>query len=402
MKKSVIAVIILYFIQGMLHNLGHPVTPAFVRSLEIPDYMFGFFYATMSFGLMLGAPLWGVLADKGKKKYFMFIGLIIYSIGQFGFGYVNNMYLMVLFRFLSGFGVSASMTLFVAHMIEISEVKSRAKHLAWLAAGLALGASVGYALGGLISTNDYFVNLLNTDDLRVVFLIQGLLNLVYASSILFVVREKDVIHKATKKPTIIESFKNIKNIKFNLLLFMISLTFISIAITNLSKYLDVYFDDLGYSSGDIGNFVFVTGIVSLITSVLIVPMISRLRKNLLVMIISQIISIVAIFIVFRANNFILFVYTLYMLYVVGKAIYQPLEQNFIADNANEGFYSSIMGIRQSFYSIGMIAGPLIGGFLYEIKPIYVFDFSNLMIFIGLLLMLIIYVRIKINNDIKNS
>jgi DHA1 family multidrug resistance protein-like MFS transporter len=402
MKKSVIAVIILYFIQGTLHNLGHPVTPAFVRSLEIPDYMFGFFYSTMSFGLMLGAPLWGVLADKGKKKHFMFVGLIIYSIGQFGFGYVNNMYLMVLFRFLSGFGVSASMTLFVAHMIEISEVKSRAKHLAWLAAGLALGASVGYALGGLISTNDYLVNLLHTDDLRVVFLIQGLLNLVYASSILFVVRDKDVIHKATKKPTIIESFKNIKNIKFNLLLFMISLTFISIAITNLSKYLDVYFDDLGYSSGDIGNFVFVTGIVSLITSVLIVPMISRLRKNLLVMIISQLISIVVIFIVFRANNFILFVYTLYMLYVVGKAIYQPLEQNFIADNANEGFYSSIMGIRQSFYSIGMIAGPLIGGFLYEIKPIYVFDFSNLMIFIGLLLMLIIYVRIKKNNDIKNS
>ena len=53
MKKAVISIIILYFIQGIIHNLGHPVTPAFVRSLEIPDYMFGFFYATMSFGLMV-------------------------------------------------------------------------------------------------------------------------------------------------------------------------------------------------------------------------------------------------------------------------------------------------------------------------------------------------------------
>jgi len=91
-----------------------------------------------------------------------------------------------------------------------------------------------------------------------------------------------------------------------------------------------------------------------------------------------------------------------MIYVVGKAIYQPLEQNFIANNANEGFYSSIMGVRQSFYSIGMIVGPLIGGFLYEISPINVFNFSALMIFIGLVLMSIIYIRIKKNSDLLNS
>ncbi len=402
MKRPVVTLILLFFIQGVIHNLGHPVTPAFVRSLEIPDYMFGFFYATMSFGLMVAAPLWGILADKGKKNHIMFLGLIIYSIGQFGFGYANNMYLMVMFRFISGFGVAASMTLFISHMIEVSESNNRAKHLAWLAAGLGLGASIGYAIGGFISTNELFVNLLKTSDLRVVFLIQGFLNIIHSINVLLFVKEKDVINKAIKKPTFIESFKNIKNINFNLLLFMISLTFISISITNLSKYLDVYFDDLGYSSGDIGNFVFVTGIVSLVTSIFIVPLITRLRRSLLIMIISQIVSIIAIFIVFRASNFILYVYTLYMLYIVSRAIYQPLEQNFIADNANDGFYSSIMGIRQSFYSIGMIIGPLIGGFLYEIAPIYVFDFANLMIGIGLILMIVIYIRLKKNNNIINS
>jgi DHA1 family multidrug resistance protein-like MFS transporter len=91
-----------------------------------------------------------------------------------------------------------------------------------------------------------------------------------------------------------------------------------------------------------------------------------------------------------------------MIYVISKAIYQPLEQNFIADNANEGFYSSIMGIRQSFFSIGMIVGPLIGGFLYEQNPRNVFDFSALMIFIGMLLMIIVYFRIKKKNDLLNS
>ncbi|MGD9760928.1 MAG: MFS transporter [Candidatus Izemoplasmatales bacterium] len=402
MKKSVISIIILYFIQGVIHNIGHPVTPAFVRSLEIPDYMFGFFYATMSFGLMVGAPLWGVLADRGKKRFVMVLGLLIYSVGQLGFGYANNMYWMVFFRFISGFGVAASMTLFISHMIEVSEPNQRAKHLAWLAATLALGASIGYVVGGFISTNPTLVSFLSTDDLRVVFLIQALLNLFHALNVFILIKEKDVINKSTKKPTLIESFKNIRKINTNLLLFLISLTFISISITNLSKYLDVHFDSLGYNSQDLGNFVFVTGIVSIITSVLIVPLITKLHKNLLIMMITQLVSIIIVLYVFRANEFLLVVYTVYMIYVISKAIYQPLEQNFIADNASDGFYSSIMGVRQSFYSIGMIAGPLIGGYLYELSPIYVFDFSALMILIGLILMLIVFIRIKKKSDLLNS
>jgi MFS family permease len=402
MKKPVITIIVLYFIQGIIHNLGHPVTPSFVRSLGISDYMFGVFFATMSFGLMVGAPIWGILADKGKKRLVMVLGLIVYSIGQFAFGYVGNVYLMVFFRFLSGFGVAASFTLFVSHMIEVSIPNNRAKHLAWLAAGLALGASIGYAVGGFISTNAYMVALLKTNDLKVIFLIQAILNLIHAVNVFIFIREDDVLVKQTKKPTIIESFRNIKKINTNLLLFLVSLTFISIAITNLSKYLDVYFDELGYSSGDIGNFVFVTGIVSLLTSVLIVPLITRLHKNLLIMLVSQAISIIVVIYVFRANNFLLTVYTVYMVYVINKTIYQPLEQNFIADNASHGFYSSIMGIRQSFFAIGMIIGPLIGGFLYELKPIYVFDFSASMIFIGFSLIMIVYIRIKKNNDLINS
>jgi len=402
MKKAVVSLIILYFIQGILHNLGHPVTPAFVRTLDIPDYMFGFFYSTMSFGLMVGAPIWGILADKGKKRFVMVLGLLLYSIGQIGFGYVGDMYWMVFFRFVSGFGVSASMTLFISHMIEVSEPSRRAKHLAWMAAALALGASIGYALGGFINTNVFLNSVLDTSDPKVIFLIQASLNLIHALMVYIFINENDVLIKTQKKPTMMESFKNIKKINFSLLLFLISLTFISISITNLSKYMDVYLNDLGYDSQDIGNFVFVTGVVAITTSILIVPLIVKLHKNLLIMILTQIISVLAVIYVFRSNNFIIAAYTIYMVYVISKSIYQPLEQNFIADNANEGFYSSIMGIRQSFYSIGMIVGPLIGGFLYGIKPLFVFDFSVLMIGVGIILMVIVYLRIKKKRDLLNS
>ena len=68
MRKSIYIIIFFFFIQGIIHNIGHPVTPAFVRGLEIPDYMFGVFFAAMSLGLMIGSPLWGILADRGRRK----------------------------------------------------------------------------------------------------------------------------------------------------------------------------------------------------------------------------------------------------------------------------------------------------------------------------------------------
>src|SRR6056297_2048499 len=102
MKWALVIMIIIYFFQGLIHNLGHPITPAFVtKDLQIPEYMFGVFYSTMSLGLVFGAPLWGIIADRGNKKIAMVGGLLIYSIGQFAFGYVGNMYWMVFFRFLS-------------------------------------------------------------------------------------------------------------------------------------------------------------------------------------------------------------------------------------------------------------------------------------------------------------
>ncbi len=44
-KKSLLIITFLFF-QSVIHNLGHPVTPAFVSGLGIEDYMFGLFFLT--------------------------------------------------------------------------------------------------------------------------------------------------------------------------------------------------------------------------------------------------------------------------------------------------------------------------------------------------------------------
>lgn len=397
LKQALWIIIFIYFFQGLIHNIGHPITPAFItKDLQIPEYMFGVLFATMAFGLVIGAPIWGVIADRGYKKIAMVSGLVLYSVGQFAFGYVGNMYWMVFFRFLSGFGVSASVTLFISHTVEISDPKFRARNLAWMAATLALGRSVGYWVGGFLTSNAWAVSLLGTTETQLerVFLIQAILNTMHAFVVFFVIKEVKHEHKKAKRTNAFKSILNIKKIDPTMTIFLFSLVFMSIAFTNLSKYLDVYFNTLEYSTKFIGDYNLVIGIVGIFTSIIIVPLIIKIQKNLIVLLTIQSASILTVLYVFRANNFILMIYTVFMIYIIGHAIYQPLEQNFIADQVKDGLYSTTMGIRQSFFSIGMVIGPLIGGWLYDLKPIYVFDFSAIMIFIGLILVFIVFIRIK--------
>ncbi|MCF7925513.1 MAG: MFS transporter [Candidatus Izimaplasma sp.] len=399
MKRAVIVVISLNFMQGIIHNLGHPVTPRLVTNMGIPDYMFGLFFALMSLGLVLGSPLWGTLGDRGKKANYMALGLLVYSIGQFGFGFANNMYLMSFFRFLSGFGVSASITLMVSHIIEHTVPEKRSLYLAWHAAVFVAGSSIGYFIGGFIYESPFFNNLLQTNQIENIFLIQAIINVFHAGLMYTLITLDDNVEHETRHKTAIEHITNIKYLDKNLIIFLISLTLISLGAINVSKYIEVYMNHIGYGPQAIGTFVFVTGMVSLFANAVITPLLALLKRDFTLMILIQLLSAIIIFIVFRMDAFIIAIYSLFMGYVVLKAVYTPLEQHFISLFAKPGEYGQVMGVRQSFFSIGMVLGPLLGGFIYNYRKMWVFDFSAIMFLLGLALLLIIGRNMKHNRNL---
>lgn len=400
-KNQVLFVILVYFMQGIIHNLGHPVTPALVSGLSIPDYYFGIYFAAMSFGLLVGAPLWGILADMVGKKYFIFFGLLLYSIGQLLFGYSTNENLMIVYRFMSGFGVSASITLLVSHLVECSDESNRKRYLAWYQGGFLLGSSVGYYIAGRLTESAFFINVLNTNDYRVIFLIQAIWNIFHAVIILLMLREKSII-KTSERKSFISNIKNITKLNIELFIFLISLTFFSLGTIVVSKFIEVYMNDVGLAPKDIGDFVGVTGVVSLITMIIIVPFIEKINKDFYVMILIQLLSASIIFVVFRQSDIIVWLYSGFLLYIVLKTLYSPLEQHFIASFCGEKTYSSVLGVRQAFYSIGLVLGPLIAGVLYDVKPLYAFDFAVVMFLIGFGLLIIVGRRLKNQNDVGNK
>lgn len=398
MKKSIIVILSFYFLQGVIHNLGHPITPSLVTEMGIPDYMFGVFFATMSFGLMLGGPLWGTLGDHGHKRRYIVVGLLVYSFGQYMFGNVGNQYWMVFFRFVSGFGVAASAALLISVLICESGKENRTKYIGWSVAAFTVGSSFGYKIGGSLGDMTFFTNLLEPNLYGNIFLIQAVLNTVLAIYMYFGLANIKQVNNGDKKPSLIQGFKDISKLNPTLIIFLISLSFISIGMINVSKFIDVYLIALGFTTGELGTFVMYTGFVSLFASIVIVPLIAKFKKDMTIMIYIQVISSVIIFYVFRSSELLIILYSVFMIYVIMKAVYAPLEQSYISSHASEGRYGTIMGVRQSFFAIGLVIGPLIGGFLYDENPIYVFDFSVLMFVLGGILLLLVNGRIKKENN----
>jgi DHA1 family multidrug resistance protein-like MFS transporter len=373
-KKGVYLLYIFYFVQGLLHNLGHPLTPTYVNMLGLNPRMFGFFFSFMALGLAVGSPIWGVLGDRYQKKPLIVVGLLIYSLGQVGFATFENPYVMTFFRFVSGFGVSAAATLILAIAIGITSGPERVKVLSITAAMMALGATFGYQIGGQLGR--FFIG--------EIFYIQAVLNTLYALVVYFVLK----VPKTLKNGQAMSFQRQVRTafkLPKPLLMFLVGLSLATIAATNISKYLDVYVIDAGYTTSQLGNFVFVTGIVGLLTNLFVVPYLTRFNQNIRIMRYLQLLSAIIIVVTFQFTALRVALYTIFMLYVVMKSTFEPLEKHHISLNADDTTYASLMGVRQMFFSIGMVLGPLLSGFIYEVNPVFVFYFSALMFVCAFLL-----------------
>jgi DHA1 family multidrug resistance protein-like MFS transporter len=392
----VLIVFVLYFLQGVLHNLGHPVTPQLVEDLGIDNYYFGLYFAAMSLGLLLGGPIWGVLGDRGDKRRYIVLGLLVYSIGQYAFAFVGDENVMILFRFLSGFGVSASITLLLSHLVEHSPTETRTTYLAWYQALFVLGTSLGYYIGGRLPELEWFVRVLETDDLRNIFFLQAVLNVLHAGYIFVLIGpDRKTDHQPTsERRHPFAGFLDIPKLDKGLIVFLVSLALISLGAINVSKYIEVYMNDVGYTTADIGRFVGATGLVSLGATIVVVPLVALLKRDFLVMTLIQLLSGAIVYVVFHSSELLVMLYSVFMVYVVLKAVYAPLEQHYISTFAKEGQYGTILGVRQAFFSVGLVVGPLIGGFLYDVDPLLVFDVSVAMFLTGFVLLVLLGRRIR--------
>lgn len=392
MKKNIL-IILFSGLVGVAMNIAHPATPAYLKTLGISAEMFGIIYASMNLGNFLMAPVWGNLGDVKNRKNVIAITLFFYGVAQFFFGLFSNVYLIILARFFAGFFAAGVISNGLAHISEDPYYdKFRKKTISSFVSFFAIGGAGGYYIGGWIGS------FLTGNESYVLF-IQSIITTLVVIFFLIFVDIPRFNHLNKERPSFISQFKQFKSFSKPLILLIVIAVIISISQTNFSKYLDLYINDLGYSSKDIGQLVAVTGLLTLVINWFVVPKTIKHVKATTSLIFSVFLSAIFSFLTFYLDqtNIFIYVYTFYLIYVIGKAIYEPT-LTYHLSNFDEVSPGMIMGIRQSAISLGAVIGPLLGGFLYkDLNAGMFFIMSGLLVISGILL--IYYVKLRgVNND----
>ena len=123
------------------------VAPALAKEWHIGKEALGPVFSAGLFGLMIGALLFGPLADRIGRKKIIVLSTLAFGVGTLVTSLVNDVSVLLAIRFLTGLGLGGAMPNTVALTSEFSPHRRRAT----MVMVMFVGFSIGAALGGLLA-----------------------------------------------------------------------------------------------------------------------------------------------------------------------------------------------------------------------------------------------------------
>lgn len=389
MKKK--NIMIIFAVQAFIFNLTNVITPGYLNSLGLEKFYFGYFAALWSLGMLISSPFWGKLGDLYGRKKFAIVGLCIYAVSQLVFYYSSNIPLLAVMRVVSGIGVGAPVTLLLSYMIGSIRRHEAAKFLALRMGFLTLGSTISYRISGYLGL---------TYSKELFFVQSGLTILLIGLIIILIKEKKEKLCILPKQFNMFSSIKHLKLLNKNNLVFLFSITLTTMTFTNIDKFIDLYVIDSGYNSLDLGILKMIFGIVTILVSFVFLPRIKKYLGNVYILQSIQIFMAIIALVVFSDSRLITMLYTLFLLYVVLRAIFTTSEQLFLANKVSRKDMGLFMGLRQSFTCLGMVVGPIIGGHIYQTEPRNLFVFSVICLLLSSTLLS--YIQHESSEQIKQN
>jgi DHA1 family multidrug resistance protein-like MFS transporter len=128
-----------------------PIMPFYVERLGAGGTELGLLVASYAVMRLICGPIWGSLSDRIGRKPVLMIGVFGYGITMILFGLATQLWMLFIFRALSGILSSATSPTTMAYIGDSTPEQERGQGMGILGAAVGAGTVFGPGLGGLLA-----------------------------------------------------------------------------------------------------------------------------------------------------------------------------------------------------------------------------------------------------------
>lgn len=376
-QKPLLKLCLLIILGGTAYGAIYPVVQIYSEDIA-NTFWAGVIAASFALSLSVFSGIGGILADKFGRKNLIILGIFCLSIASFLFSIKEDKFLFAIFYGIAGIGIGLVLPSSIAYVYDITDKENRGKSMSIFISSVIIGFTIGMSLSGILykfSNNApfYFCSVIALFAVIMAFFL--LENYHYE-------REKEKLFKMKGKLKKISDILKKKGMSSLLFRGFASFFMTGVLFAILPIFLDKLEDNIEF----IGIVLLAQGVGMFIAT----PIGGLLADNIgrkQPIIISGVLIAVTLIILPFVNSF-LHAGIILAVMGLGIGINNPGSTALITEICPIGRKAGGLGFYGAISGTGLIIGPIIGGYLYDLNKYYPFFIASFMSVISVIVIAI--------------
>ncbi len=359
MKNKNMTILLIILVVVMLgYGIVMPVLPFFIDSLGGTGVHYGLLIACYGIMQLIFAPVWGTLSDKYGRKPLLLAGMVGLGLAMVLFALSTQLWMLYAAQLLSGGISSATLPAAQAYAADITSKEDRGGAMGKIGGAIGLGVVLGPGIGGLLASKSLATPFLAASGfcmLTCIIIMVGL-----PESLL---KENRSVFIKIK----FMHFKELGRVLFSPIGFGLVTVFVAIfGQTIISSVFGLYvMARFNYGPEQVGTFLMVMALMYALAQGLVVgPIIKKFGEEKVIPL-AFLGCAVGFVLILIASAYVTIMMAI-SFFTMFNSLLKPSALSLIS-RQTVGNQGQIMGVAESYMSLGRIAGPLWGGMIFDIN-----------------------------------